>query len=255
MSNSSHRNSIKTETDSKINVWCSVFLASGISLSHLNPIPRRRSPTSVVNVVNDVELVLHRGAVGAAEAAGEEEEEERRGCGQPEARRDSEADVGRSAGQHPAGSPKALQRTGGDLLRLFLPGRTAENSPKPQLLISWYSLTIKRSKGKTKTQKQLLTLNFGNGLRSASRGPMLLLSRRAPTYILMLLVWLQHHESKASVSISDPRPQDVSPPPLLTLLPLFNPPPQPPPLPSPQRPFSHPLSGTKKKEALVLASS
>lgn len=59
-----------------------------------------------------MEFVLHRSAVGTAEAAGEEEEEERHGCGQPAACRDSETDVSRSAGQHDVGSRKALQRTG-----------------------------------------------------------------------------------------------------------------------------------------------
>lgn len=88
-------------------------------------------------------------------------------------------------------------------------------------------------------QKPLLTLNFGNRLRSVSRGLMLLLlSRRAPTYILMLLMWLVHDESRTSVSISDPRPRDASPPPLLILLPLFKAP--------------HPLIPSEgKKEALV----
>lgn len=59
-----------------------------------------------------MEFVLHRSAVGTAEAAGEEEEEECRGCRQPAAHRDLETDVSRSAGQHDVGLSKALQRTG-----------------------------------------------------------------------------------------------------------------------------------------------
>lgn len=55
-------------------------------------------------------------------------------------------------------------------------------------------------------------------------------------------MWLVHDESRTSVSISDPRPRDASPPPLLILLPLFKAP--------------HPLiPSEEKKEALVLLSS
>lgn len=92
-------------------------------------------------------------------------------------------------------------------------------------------------------QKQLLTLNFGDRLRSVSGGlVLLLLSRRAPTYILMLLMLLPYDDARTSVSISDPRPQDASPPPLLILLPRIN-----------THPSSHPLG--EKKEGLVLVSS
>lgn len=73
---------------------------------------RTQNLTSVVHVVDNMEFVLHRGAVGTAEAAGEEEEEECDGCGQPAAHRDPETAVSRSARQHDVGSSKALQRTG-----------------------------------------------------------------------------------------------------------------------------------------------
>lgn len=53
--------------------------------------------TSVVDIVNNVEVVLHRGAVSAAEAGGEEEEE-RQSSGQPAARQDAVRDISRSAG-------------------------------------------------------------------------------------------------------------------------------------------------------------
>lgn len=80
-------------------------------------------------------------------------------------------------------------------------------------------------------RKQLLTLNFGNRLRSVSRGlVLLLLSRCAPTYIVMLLMWLPHGDARTSVSISEPHLQDASPPPLLILLPHIN-----------TLPSSHPL--------------
>lgn len=71
-----------------------------------------------------MELVLHCSAVGTAEAAGEEEEEERRGCRQPAAHRDSETDISRSAGQHDVGSSKALQRTGMQINEGFLSCQT-----------------------------------------------------------------------------------------------------------------------------------
>jgi len=51
--------------------------------------------------VNDVEVVLHRGAVSAAEAAGDEEEQ-RHGSGQPAAGQDAVPDIDRSARQHAA---------------------------------------------------------------------------------------------------------------------------------------------------------
>lgn len=62
--------------------------------------------------MNDVEVVLHRGAVSAAEAGGEEEEQ-RQGCGQPAARQDAEPDISRSPGQHAVESLKALKGTQG----------------------------------------------------------------------------------------------------------------------------------------------
>lgn len=57
--------------------------------------------------MNNVEVVLHRGAVSAAEAGGEEEEEEQRqSCRQAAARQDAEPDISRSPGQHAADSLK-----------------------------------------------------------------------------------------------------------------------------------------------------
>lgn len=47
--------------------------------------------------MNNVEVVLHRGAVGAAEAGGEEEEQ-RQSCGQPAARQDAVPDISGSHG-------------------------------------------------------------------------------------------------------------------------------------------------------------
>lgn len=61
--------------------------------------------------MNDVEVVLHRGAVSAAEA-GREEEEQRQGCRQPAAGQDAVLDVSRSPRQHAVESLKALQRAG-----------------------------------------------------------------------------------------------------------------------------------------------
>lgn len=66
---------------------------------------RTKSLTSVVDIVNNVEVVLHRGAVSAAEAGGEEEEQ-RQSCRQPAARQDAEPDISRSPGQHAADSLK-----------------------------------------------------------------------------------------------------------------------------------------------------
>lgn len=57
------------------------------------------SLTSVVDIVNNVKVVLHRGAVRAAEAGGEEEEQ-RQSCGQPAARQDAVAVISRSPRQH-----------------------------------------------------------------------------------------------------------------------------------------------------------
>lgn len=125
---------------------------------------------------------------------------------------------------------------------------TAENNLCPLIWrcnCSWFlcSLHYNWGKSRDKMQKHLLTLNFGNGLRSVSGGLMLLLlSRRAPTYILMLLMWLPHGDARTSVSISEPRLQDASPPPLLILLLHIN-----------THPSSHPL--WEKKEGLVLVSS
>lgn len=71
----------------------------------------KASLTSVIDVVNDVEVVLHRGAVRAAEAAGEQEEQ-RQSCGQPAARQDAEPNIRCSSGQHAVESVKALQAEG-----------------------------------------------------------------------------------------------------------------------------------------------
>lgn len=58
--------------------------------------------------MNNVEVVLHRGAVSAAEAGGEEEEQ-RQSCRQPAARQDADPDIiSPSAGQHAVDSLKAL---------------------------------------------------------------------------------------------------------------------------------------------------
>lgn len=152
---------------------------------------RPQSLTSVVHIVDDMEFVLHRSAVSTAEAAGEEEEEERRGCRQPAAHRDPETDVSRSAGQHDAGSSKALPRTGMQVSRDFLSwwNQTWQQGNNPDLEIwwckgSWLLFSIHdnsvKLEGKPTRQQLLLTLNFGKRLRSVSRGPMLLLrSRRA----------------------------------------------------------------------------
>lgn len=58
--------------------------------------------TSVVYVVNDVEVVLHRGAVSAAEAGGEQQEQ-RQSCGQPASRQDALPDSSFSFSQHAGG--------------------------------------------------------------------------------------------------------------------------------------------------------
>lgn len=58
-----------------------------------------KSLTSVVDIVDDVEVVLHRSAVGAAEAAGEEQQQ-RQSHGQPAARQDAQPHVSHSAWQH-----------------------------------------------------------------------------------------------------------------------------------------------------------
>lgn len=55
--------------------------------------------------MDSVEFVVHRSAAGAAEAAGQEEEEGH-GCRQPAAHRDSKTEISRSAGQHAVGSSK-----------------------------------------------------------------------------------------------------------------------------------------------------
>lgn len=47
--------------------------------------------------MDNVEVVLHRGAVSAAEAGGEEKEQ-RQSCGQPAARQDAVPDISRSPG-------------------------------------------------------------------------------------------------------------------------------------------------------------
>lgn len=57
--------------------------------------------------------MLHRGAVSAADARGEEEDEQHQSCRQPAARGDAELEVSRSAGQHAVDSLWALQRTDG----------------------------------------------------------------------------------------------------------------------------------------------
>lgn len=84
-----------------------------------------------------MEFVLHRSAVGTAEAAGEEEEEERRGCRQPAAHRDSDTDVSGSAGQHDVGPSWALQRTGMQVNDDFLScgNQTCQQENNPGLLI------------------------------------------------------------------------------------------------------------------------
>lgn len=58
--------------------------------------------------MDNVEIVLHRGTVRAAEAGGEEEEQ-RQSCGQPAARQDTMPDISRSPKEHPVESLKALQ--------------------------------------------------------------------------------------------------------------------------------------------------
>ena len=66
--------------------------------------------------MNDVEVVLHRGAVSAADAGGEEEEQ----CqdrGQPAARQDTVPDISRSPRQHAVESLKALGEDGGAVVR------------------------------------------------------------------------------------------------------------------------------------------
>lgn len=71
--------------------------------------------------MDDVEVVLHRGAVRAAEAAGEEEEQ-RHGCGQPAARQDAvPPDISLPPGQHAVESGKALR------------GGPQPEPPKPKL--------------------------------------------------------------------------------------------------------------------------
>lgn len=65
--------------------------------------------TSVVDIVNNVEVVLHRGAVSAAEAGGEEEEQSQ-SRRQPAARQDAVPDISHSPRQHAVESLKALQR-------------------------------------------------------------------------------------------------------------------------------------------------
>lgn len=63
--------------------------------------------------MNNVEVVLHRGAVSAAEAGGQEEEQ-CQSCRQPAARQEPEPDIiSPSAGQHAVDSLKALQKTEG----------------------------------------------------------------------------------------------------------------------------------------------
>lgn len=63
--------------------------------------------------MNNVEVVLHCGAVSAAEAGGQEEEQ-RQSCRQPAACQEPEPDIiSPSAGQHSVNSRKALQRTEG----------------------------------------------------------------------------------------------------------------------------------------------
>lgn len=62
--------------------------------------------------MNNVEVVLHRGAVSAAEAAGEEEEQSQ-SCRQPAAHQDAVPDISHSPRQHAVDSLKALQRTTG----------------------------------------------------------------------------------------------------------------------------------------------
>lgn len=63
--------------------------------------------TSVVHVVNDVEVVLHGGAVSAAEAGGEEEQQHH-SRGQPAARQDAAPRMSRCRRQHALESVKAL---------------------------------------------------------------------------------------------------------------------------------------------------
>lgn len=60
---------------------------------------RRRCLTSVVDIVNNVEVVFHRGAVCPAEAGGQEEEQHH-GCWQPAAGQDAEPHISRSPWQH-----------------------------------------------------------------------------------------------------------------------------------------------------------
>lgn len=58
--------------------------------------------------MNDVEVVLHRGAVSTAETEGEEEEQ-RQGGEQPAARPDAEPDISRSPGQHAVESLERME--------------------------------------------------------------------------------------------------------------------------------------------------
>lgn len=67
------------------------------------------SLTSVVDIVNNVEVVLHRGAVRPAEAGGQEEEQHH-GCGQRAAGQDAEPHVRRSSRQHAGDSLRGSAR-------------------------------------------------------------------------------------------------------------------------------------------------
>lgn len=70
---------------------------------------RRRSLTSVVDIVNNVEVVFHRGAVRPAEAGGQEEEQHH-SCRQPAAGQDAEPHISRSPRQHAGDSLRGTAR-------------------------------------------------------------------------------------------------------------------------------------------------
>lgn len=86
--------------------------------------------------MNDVEVVLHCGAVRPAEAEGEEEEQHQR-CWQPAARQDAEPHVSVSTGQHAADSLKALQGTQRDAAQLSVTHSSIWSFRKRKLEEGW----------------------------------------------------------------------------------------------------------------------
>lgn len=81
--------------------------------------------TSVVDIVNNVEVVFHRGAVCPAEAGGQEEQQHH-GCRQPAARQDAEPHISRSPGQHAGASLRGTQRDAVQLSTIHSPIRSVE---------------------------------------------------------------------------------------------------------------------------------